>query len=64
MPFFLFIWHLIFPSDINDNQLSIRVKMLDPPYFNPEQGLATNRFVASLLQPTTWKLIRPSTCII
>jgi hypothetical protein len=28
------------------------------------QGLATNQFVARLLQPTTWQLIRLSTYII
>jgi hypothetical protein len=27
-------------------------------------GLVTNWFVANLLQPTRWQLIKPSTCII
>ena len=33
-------------------------------YFLKGQGLSTNWFVVSLLQLTTWQLIRSSTCII
>ena len=32
--------------------------------FNKGQSLTTNWFIVSLLQPTTWQLIRSSMCIL
>ena len=46
--------------------LKIKFKLVLIPFtsFVKRQGLATNQFVARLLQPTTWQLIRLSRCII
>jgi hypothetical protein len=46
--------------------LKIKSKLILIPFtsFVEGQGLTTNQFVAHLLQPTTWQLIKPFTCII
>ena len=54
------------PMRCTGKLLKIKSKLISIPFtsFVKGQGLATNQYVANLLQSTMWQLIRSSTCIL